>query len=94
MYTAIPIRDKDIQYSITYKNVPESTVTFKGFADAAYVDQEDGKLTTSYVFIAAEGAITWQSGKQTITTQSSTEAEYIALWEAGKETSWLRNLYR
>jgi hypothetical protein len=52
------------------------------------------KFTMGYVFIAAEGAITWQSTKQPITAQSSTEAEYIALWEAGKEASWLRNLYR
>jgi len=28
-----------------------------------------------------------------MTAKSSTEAEYITLWEAGKEASWLRNLY-
>jgi hypothetical protein len=43
--------------------------------------------------MAANGAITWRSGKQGVTAQSSTEAEYIAFWEAGKEASWLRNLY-
>ena len=37
--------------------------------------------------------ITWRSGKQGVTAQSSTEAEYIAMWEAGKEASWLRNLH-
>jgi hypothetical protein len=58
------------------------------------VDRKDGKSTTSYVFLAAGGAITWRSGKQSVTAQSSTEAEYITLWEAGKETSWLRNLHR
>jgi hypothetical protein len=52
------------------------------------------KSTTGYVFLAANGAITWRSSKQPVTAQSSTEAEYIALWEAGKEASWLRNLYR
>jgi len=81
-------------YGITYKTPPESTVTFMGFADAAFANREDGKSTTGYVFIAADGAITWRSGKQSVTSQSSTEAEYIALWEAGKEASWLRNLYR
>ena len=80
-------------YGITYKHAPEP-VTFKGFADAAFADREDGKSTTGYVFIAGDGAITWRSGKQGITAQSSTEAEYIALWEAGKEVSWLRNLHR
>ena len=29
-----------------------------------------------------------------MTAQSSTEAEYIALWKAGKEALWLRNLYK
>jgi len=28
-----------------------------------------------------------------VTAESSTEAKYIAIWEAGKEVSWLRNLY-
>ena len=46
------------------------------------------------VYIAVGGAITWQSGKQGVTAQSTTEAEYIALWEAGKEASWLYNLYK
>jgi hypothetical protein len=79
-------------HGITYKQVPEPII-FKGFANAAYQNRDDGKLTTGYVFIATEGAITWQSGRQSITASSSTEAEYIALWEAGKEASWLRNLY-
>jgi len=37
--------------------------------------------------------ITWRSGKQSATATLSTEVEYITLWEAGKEASWLRNLY-
>jgi hypothetical protein len=81
-------------HGITYKKIPNSPVTFHGFADASYKNRDDDKSTTGYVFIAAEGAITWRSGKQTVTAQSSTEAEYIALWDAGKEASWLRNLHR
>ncbi len=50
-------------------------------------------MTTGYVFLGAGGAITWKSNKQSITAQLSTEAEYIAMWEAGKEASWLRNLH-
>jgi hypothetical protein len=79
-------------YAITYKNVPDP-FTFEGFADAAHKNRDDGKSTTGYVFTAAGGAITWRSGKQSVTATSSTEAEYIALWEGGKEISWLRNLY-
>ena len=39
------------------------------------------------------GAITWRSKKQTTIALSSTQAEYIALLEAGREACWLRNLY-
>ena len=80
-------------HGITYKHSPDP-VTFQGYADASYKNRDDGKSTTGYVFLAAGGAITWRSNKQTVTALSSTEAEYIALWEAGKEASWLRNLYK
>lgn len=36
--------------------------------------------------------ITWSSKKQTLVTLSSTEDEYIALCEAGKEGIWLKRL--
>ena len=35
----------------------------------------------------------WKSKKQTVIALSSTEAEYVALSEAGHEATWLRNLY-
>ena len=47
-----------------------------------------------YVFLAAGGAITWKSKKQTMIALSSTEVEYVALSEAGHKAIWLRNLYR
>ena len=43
--------------------------------------------------MASGGEITWRSKKQTTIALSSTEAEYIALAEAVREASWLRNLY-
>ena len=46
-----------------------------------------------YVFLAAGGAITWKSKKQTVIALSSTEVEYVALSEVGHEAIWLRNLY-
>ena len=35
----------------------------------------------------------WKSKKQTMIALSSTEAEYMALSEAGHEATWLRNSY-
>ena len=66
---------------------------FHGYADAAYANAKDRKSMTGCVFLAAGGAITWKSKKQTVIALSSTEAEYVALSEAGREATWLRNLY-
>jgi hypothetical protein len=66
---------------------------FHGFVDATFANADDYKSTTGYVFLVAGGAITWKSKKQTIITMSSTESEYVALSEAGREAFWLRNPY-
>jgi hypothetical protein len=81
-------------HGITYEYIPGKSQSFEGYADAAFRNRDDGKSTTGYVFIAAGGAIPWRSNKQTVTALSTTEAEYIALWESAKEASWLRNLYK
>jgi hypothetical protein len=47
-------------YGIIYKYSSEP-ISFKGYTDTAYQNQNNCKFTTSYIFIAAEGAITWQS---------------------------------
>lgn len=66
---------------------------FYGYADAAYANTDDYKSTSGYVFLAGDGAITWRSKKQTTIALSSTEAEYVALSEAGREACWLKYLY-
>jgi hypothetical protein len=81
---------------ITYRKSQDGTEDdnlFHGYADAAYANTDDLKSTTGYVFLAVGGAITWKSKKQTVIALSSTEAEYIALSEAGREATWLRKLY-
>ena len=40
----------------------------------------------------AGGPISWQSKRQSVVAQSSTEAEYIAMSELAKEGAWLRYL--
>ena len=39
---------------------------FHGYSDAAFVNQDDDKSTSEYVFLASKGAITWKLEKQTI----------------------------
>jgi len=88
--------DTNLFHGLTRNNGPANNGEdnlFHGFTDAAFANADDYKSTTGYVFLASEGAITWKSKKQTIIAMSSTESEYVALSEAGREAFWLRNLY-
>ena len=52
-------------------------------------DLNDRKSTTGLLFMLNGGPLSWSSRKQTVTAQSTTEAEIIALNEAAKEAAWL-----
>jgi hypothetical protein len=81
-------------YGITYRKSLRPSLPLIGFADAAFMNREESKSTTGIVFLSSGGAILWRSKKQTLTAQSSTEAEYIAFATAGNEMCWIRNLYK
>ena len=86
-------RNLGIKYSVQRDQNLQDQNLFFGYADAAYANTDDYKSTSGYVFVVNNGAITWRSKKQTTIALSSTESEYIALSEAGREACWLRNLY-
>lgn len=70
-----------------------SKLTLISYSDADWAgDTIDRKSTSGYLFILANGAISWASKKQTTTALSTTEAEYIATTLAAKEAIWLRRL--
>ena len=50
------------------------------------------KSTSGYVFTLGRGAVSWKSSKQTCITQSTLEAEFIALKKASSKVEWLINL--
>ena len=80
---------------ITYrKNQHTRNNLFHGYSDASYASMDDSKLISGYVFISGGGAITWCSRKQSTIALSSTEVEYVAISEVGREACWLRNLYK
>ncbi len=81
-------------HGITYKNIQQdSPNSFIGYTDAAYANTDDLKSTSGYVFITQGGAITWRSKKQSMIAMLSTKAKYVALSEAAREASWLRQLF-
>ena len=79
-------------FGITYRKTSGEKL-FVGYADASFGSVDEYKSVTGYVFIAGGAAIVWKSVKQSVIAMSSTEAEYVALSEAGCEVIWLRNLY-
>ena len=73
---------------LTYQRI--NTLDIVGFCDANYIGYMDDKKSTT--FMMARGAVSWKSVKQTLTTSSTMEAEYIACYEATCSAMWLRNL--
>nr|GEZ31397.1 hypothetical protein [Tanacetum cinerariifolium] len=62
------------------------------YTDAGYLtDADDLKSQSGYVFILNGGAVDWKSTKQSIFVTSSTNAEYIAAFDASKEAVWIWN---
>jgi len=49
------------------------------------------KSTFGYVYLLAEGAISWKSVKQSVIAASTMEAEFMACFEATVQANWLRN---
>ena len=64
-----------------------------GFTDSDWEgDSTDRKSTLGYVFMLAEGPISWSSKKQSAIALSSTEAEYRGVVNATTQCLWLQGL--
>jgi hypothetical protein len=46
-----------------------------------------------YVFTVGDCDMSWRTNLQLVIAQSTTEAEYVAIAEACKESVWLQGLY-
>ncbi|GJR31298.1 retrotransposon protein, putative, ty1-copia subclass [Tanacetum coccineum] len=61
------------------------------YTDTGYLtDADDMKSQTGYVFFLNGGVVDWKSTKQSIFATSSTDAEYIAAFDASKEAVWIQ----
>ena len=78
-------------HGIFYK--VKSDLDLIGFTDSDWAgDNTDQKSTLGYVFILAEGPISWSSKKQSVIALSSTEAEYRGVVNATNQCLWLHGL--
>lgn len=67
---------------------------FTTFCDADHGgDKDSGRSTGAYLVCVGSGAVNWSSKLQPVVTLSTTEAEFIAAVEAGKEIVWLRTIF-
>jgi hypothetical protein len=65
-----------------------------GYSDSSLGDYpEDSHSTSGYVYLLANGAISWSSRKQKTVAQSTTHAEYMALTDAGNQAAWYESLF-
>jgi hypothetical protein len=74
---------------LTYKKTDNLEVI--GYLDSDFVGCVDSqKLTSGYVFTLVNGAISWKSSKQRLTTSSTMYTKFIACYEALGHAMWLK----
>lgn len=62
----------------------------EGYCDSDWAENpHDRSSTSGFLFRLSDGLILWKSRKQRSTALSSTEAEYMAMSDAGRELMWL-----
>jgi len=66
-----------------------------GYLDSNWAnDSVDRKSQRGHVFLASNGAISWQCRKESLITMTTLEAECIACSEASREAKWLLQLQK
>ena len=69
-----------------------ANLKLQSYVDVDFVgDINSSKSTARFVFTLGDTAISWASNLQKIVTLSTTEVEYIATTESGKEMIWLHS---
>nr|GEY18526.1 retrotransposon protein, putative, Ty1-copia subclass [Tanacetum cinerariifolium] len=75
---------------LVYGGNMERELRVSCYTDVGYLTDADNlKSQTGYVFLLNGGAVDSKSTKQSIFATSSTDAEYIAAFDASKEAVWI-----
>lgn len=84
-------KEKGLLYK---KSENSDVIVFTGFIDADWAGNlENGKSYTGYVYKINNNTVSWEARKQKTVALSSTESEYYAVSESGKEGLFLTNLF-
>jgi hypothetical protein len=93
---------KDVQWIFRYlRGTSKACLKFGrtvkgliGYVDSDFAaDLDKRRSLTGYVFTVGECVVSWRATLQPVVAQSTTEAEYMAITEACKESIWLKGLY-
>ena len=77
-------------FMLTFMRSDSLEVT--GYSDSDFAGGNDSRKSTfGYLFMLAEGEISWKSAKQTIIVSSTMEAKFMACFEATVHGLWLQN---
>ncbi len=77
-----------LELGITFNTNSENDLV--SYKDSDYARLVDGRKSTGgYIFMLSGGPLFYQSKLQSTVALSSTEAEYMATTEAGKEALWI-----
>ena len=78
------------EHMLTYKR--SNNLEVIGYSDSDYAGCVDTRKSTfGYLFLLANGAISWKSAKQSVIATSTMEAEFVACFEATIQSLWLQN---
>ncbi|GKE44837.1 hypothetical protein Tco_1472121, partial [Tanacetum coccineum] len=76
---------------LVYRGDTKRELRVSCYTNAGYLtDADDMKSQIGYVFVLNGGDVDWKSTKQSIFATSSTDAEYIAAFDASKDAVWIR----
>jgi hypothetical protein len=82
-----------LDFCLTYSKSASLPHPFIVYTDADHGGCADsGKSTGGYLVMMSGCPVSWRSKLQTTVSLSTTEAEYVAGVEAGKELKWVRHL--
>ncbi|XP_050918371.1 secreted RxLR effector protein 161-like [Lathyrus oleraceus] len=77
-------------YMLMYRQTDNLDVI--GYSDSDFVGCVDSSKSTSrYIFMMADGAISWRSTKQTLVATSTMEVEFVSRFEATSHGVWLKS---
>ncbi|KAL0428126.1 UNVERIFIED_CONTAM: Retrovirus-related Pol polyprotein from transposon TNT 1-94 [Sesamum latifolium] len=77
-------------YMLMYRRTENLKVV--GYSDSYFAGCVDSRKSTSgYIFMIANGAVSWRSAKQTLIATSTMEGEFMSCFEATSHGVWLKS---